>query len=96
MAQTKKQMQVQNAKNGVRDMIRQTGISASQVVQLGKMAKETLQQRTMYPAFRNQVLATRIADKSDIPERFNPSILGMFYTMGKLANEMQINGELGA
>jgi hypothetical protein len=96
MAISKKQMQVQNAKNEVKNMIRQSGISAAQVIQLGQMAKETMQKRTMYPAFRNQVLATRLADSSDIPQNFNPSILGLFYTVGKLANDMQISGELGA
>jgi hypothetical protein len=96
MAISKKQMQVQTAKNEIKNMIRQSRVNPAQVIQIGQMAKETLQNKTMYPMFRNQVLSMRIADQSDIPQKFNPSILGLFYTIGKLTSEMQINGELGA
>jgi hypothetical protein len=95
MAKTQQQ-QLYEAKTAVKDFMEESNLPAQAIARMGEMAVACLKDQTLYPMFRQQLMATGAFEETDLPVRFNPSILGIIATMGKIADQMSNAVEMGA
>lgn len=79
---------VERAKEETRKFLAENNISHQQMMRFGEMADATIKDKALYPMFREQMIATGMADETDLPPKFNYTILVTISTMGKLAGQL--------
>ena len=79
---------VERAKAETRKFLAENNISHQQMMRFGEMADATIKDKALYPMFREQMIATGMATESEIPVKYNYTILVVVSTMGKLAGQL--------
>jgi hypothetical protein len=87
--------QVAETKQMVREAMQEEGVSAETLVRLGQMAEAVLKNKNLYPQFLQAIIDSDLAEDGDIPAEVDYQLIGVFATLGKMAEEMMASGELG-
>jgi hypothetical protein len=87
--------QIQEAKQEIKSALQVTGQKPDVFINLGNVAEQALQDKSLYNNFRQQALSIGLGTPADIPEQPNPFILTLYVTVGKLTAQMIQSGELG-
>jgi hypothetical protein len=87
--------QVAETKQMVREAMQEEGVSADTLIRLGQMAEAVLKNKNLYPQFLQAIIDSDLAEDGDIPAEVDYQLIGVFATLGKMAEEMMASGELG-
>jgi hypothetical protein len=79
---------VERAKEETRIFLAENNIQPQAMMRFGEMADATIKDKALYPMFREQFIKTGMADETDIPVKYNYTILVTISTMGKLAGQL--------
>jgi hypothetical protein len=74
--------------------MQEDGVSADTLISLGKMAERVLQDKSLYPQFLQAVIDNDLVEE-DVETEIDYELIGIFATLGKVAQEMIASGELG-
>jgi len=64
------------------------GVQPDTFVQLGNFAEQVAKDRSLFPIFAKSLVDSKLASPNEIPDTFNPQLLGMFVVLGKVAQQM--------
>jgi hypothetical protein len=79
---------VEIAKEETRKFLAENNIQPQAMMRFGEMADATIKDKALYPMFREQLIKTGMADETDIPTKYNYTILVIISTMGRLAGQL--------
>jgi hypothetical protein len=88
------EQQAIEARQIVRQAMQEDGVSADTLISLGKMAERVLQDKSLYPQFLQAVIDNDFIEE-DVETEIDYELIGIFATLGKVAQEMIASGELG-
>jgi hypothetical protein len=88
------EQQAIEARQIVRQAMQEDGVSADTLISLGKMAERVLQDKSLYPQFLQAVIDNDLVEE-DVETEIDYELIGIFATLGKVAQEMIASGELG-
>lgn len=88
------EQQAIEARQMVRQAMQEDGVSADTLINLGKMAESVLQDKSLYPQFLQAVIDNDLIEE-DVETEIDYELIGIFATLGKVAQEMIASGELG-
>ena len=96
MAKANQQQQLAMAKKEVMEFIQMNEINPEFMTRVGEMATACLKDKALYPMFRQQLMASGYFEDDDLTQKYNPTQLAVFSTVGKMVQDMMQTGELGA
>jgi hypothetical protein len=64
------------------------GVQPEMFVKMGNFAQQVGKDKTLYPIFTKALVDQKLAEPNEIPNTFNPQVLGMFVILGKVAEQM--------
>ena len=96
MAKANQQQQLAMARKEVKEFIQMNEIQPEFMVRIGEMATACLKDKTLYPMLRQQLMASGYFEDDDLTQKYNPTQLAVFSTVGKMTSDMMQTGELGA
>jgi len=79
---------VERAKLETQKFLAENNIKPELMMRAGEMALAAIKDKALYPMFREQMIKNGLADKEDIPMKYNYGILTLISTMGKLAGQL--------
>jgi hypothetical protein len=88
--------QVTEAKKMIREMIIEDDVDPNVIIKLSQMANDVIKDASLYPRFRQELLANDLAEEEDVREKIDYQALAIFSTLGVLTQQMVESGELGA
>jgi len=66
----------------------QLGVQPEMFVKIGNFAEQVAKDRSLYPIFTKALVDQKLAEPNEIPNSFDPQVLGMFVVLGKIAEQM--------
>jgi hypothetical protein len=88
------EQQAIEARQIVRQAMQEDGVTPETLINLGKMAESVLQDKSLYPQFLQAVIDNDLIEE-DVETEIDYELIGIFATLGKVAQEMIASGELG-
>ena len=88
--------QVAETKQMVRDAMQEEGVTPETLIRLGSLAKKVLEDKSLYPQFLQEIIASDLAEEEDLETEIDYELIGVFATLGEMARQMIASGELGA
>ena len=88
--------QVAETKQLVRDAMQEEGVSPETLISIGQLAERVLQDKSLYPQLLQAIIDSDLAEAEDLEADIDYELIGVFATLGKMAQEMIDSGELGA
>ena len=88
------EQQAIEARQIVRQAMQEEGVSADTLISLGKRAERGLQDKSLSPLFLQAVIDNDLVEE-DVETEIDYELIGIFATLGKVAQEMIASGELG-
>ena len=88
--------QVTEAKKIIREMIIEDDVDPNIIIKLSQMAEDVIKDPSLYPRFRQELLANDLAEEEDVREKIDYQVLAVYSTLGILTQQMIASGELGA
>lgn len=95
MDQANQQQQINAVKQEINELISSGQATPDLIVKVGNMAESTLMNKSLYPIFKEQIVKLGVLDEPDLSPTPDPSMLVIFVTLGKVAQQMIQSGELG-
>jgi hypothetical protein len=77
-------------------MIIEDDVDPNVIIKLSQMADDVIKDPSLYPRFRQELLANDLAEEEDIREKIDYQVLAVYSTLGILTQQMIASGELGA
>jgi len=90
------QQQVAETKQMVRQAMQEEGVSPQTLISIGQLAERVLQDKSLYPQLLQAIIDSDLAEAEDLEADIDYELIGVFATLGKMAQEMIDSGELGA
>jgi hypothetical protein len=87
--------QVTETKQMVRDAMQEEGVTPETLIRLGSLAKKVLEDKSLYPQFLQEIIASDLAEEEDLSGQIDYQLVGVFVALGEMAREMIASGELG-
>jgi hypothetical protein len=88
--------QVAETKQMVRQAMQEEGVSPQTLISIGQLAERILQDKSLYPQLLQAIIDSDLAEAEDLEADIDYELIGVFATLGKMAQEMIDSGELGA
>jgi len=88
--------QVAESKKIIKEMIIEDDVDPNVIIKLSQMADDVIKDPSLYPRFRQELLANDLAEEEDIREKIDYQVLAVYSTLGILTQQMIASGELGA
>ena len=88
--------QVAETKQMVRQAMQEEGVSPQTLINIGQLAERVLQDKSLYPQLLQAIIDSDLAEAEDLEADIDYELIGVFATLGKMAQEMIDSGELGA
>jgi ferritin len=88
--------QYAETKQMVRQAMQEEGISAQTLIQLGDLAKQVLEDKSLYPQFLQAVIQSGLAEEDDMDEEIDYEIIGVMVALGEMVKQMIESGEIEA
>jgi hypothetical protein len=88
--------QVAETKQMVREAMQEEGVSPETLISIGQLAERVLQDKSLYPQLLQAIIDSDLAEAEDLEADIDYELIGVFATLGKMAQEMIDSGELGA
>jgi|LakMenE01Jun11ns_1017448.scaffolds.fasta_scaffold8319739_1 hypothetical protein len=88
--------QVAETKQMVRQAMQEEGVSPQTLISIGQLAERVLQDKSLYPQLLQAIIDSDLAEAEDLEADIDYELIGVFATLGKMAQEMIDSGELGA
>ena len=88
--------QVAETKQLVRDAMQEEGVNPQTLISIGQLAERVLQDKSLYPQLLQAIIDSDLAEAEDLEADIDYELIGVFATLGKMAQEMIDSGELGA
>jgi hypothetical protein len=96
MATKPSNKQMFEAKQGIKEYIASVGVSPEVLVKVGQMADAVIKDRTLYPVFKEQAVASKLVEPDELDMKVDYPSLAVFSTMGKITEQMLASREIGA
>jgi hypothetical protein len=80
---------LEQAQAATQEFMQQHGLDARTMASIGQMAKEAIQDRSLYPMLREQLINSKILTEKELPKQINYMTLSVLVTMGALAGGEQ-------
>jgi len=80
--------QIQQAQAATQEFMQQHGIDARTMSAVGQMARQAIEDPSMYAMLREQLIDSEVLTKKELPERTNYMTLAGLVSMGVLAEKM--------
>jgi hypothetical protein len=90
------EQQVAETKQMVRQAMQEEGVSPQTLISIGQLAERVLQDKSLYPQLLQAIIDSDLAEAEDLEADIDYELIGVFATLGKMAQEMIDSGELGA
>ena len=88
--------EVEQIKQMVKDAMAEDGVTSQTLIQLGKMAEDVLQDKTLYPKFLQAIVDSDLADKEELSKKIDYQLIGVMATLGEMSRQMVASGEIKA
>jgi hypothetical protein len=79
--------QLEQAQVATQQFMQQYGLDARTMASIGQMSQQAIQDRSLYPMLREQLISSNILTEKELPEQVNYMTLAALATMGALAGE---------
>ena len=88
--------QYAETKQMVRQAMQEEGVSAQALIQIGDLAKQVLEDKSLYPQFLQAVIQSGLAEEDDMDEEIDYEIIGVMVALGEMVKQMIESGEIEA
>jgi hypothetical protein len=76
--------------------MQEEGVNPQTLISIGQLAERVLQDKSLYPQLLQAIIDSDLAEAEDLEADIDYELIGVFATLGKMAQEMIDSGELGA
>jgi hypothetical protein len=77
--------QLEQAQAATQQFMQQYGLDARTMASIGQMSQQAIQDQSLYPLLREQLLGSQILTEKELPEQINYMTLAALATMGSIA-----------
>jgi hypothetical protein len=88
--------QYAETKQMVRQAMQEEGVSAQALIQIGDLAKQVLEDKSLYPQFVQAVIQSGLAEEDDMDEEIDYEVIGVMVALGEMVKQMIESGEIEA
>jgi len=79
--------EMQQAQAATQQFMQQYGLDAKTMASIGDMAQQSIQDQSLYPLLREQLLGSQILTEKELPEQINYMTLAALAAMGVMAGD---------
>jgi hypothetical protein len=79
--------EMQQAQAATQQFMQQYGLDAKTMASIGDMAQQAIQDQSLYPLLREQLLGSQILTEQELPEQINYMTLAALAAMGVMAGD---------
>jgi hypothetical protein len=79
--------EMQQAQAATQQFMQQYGLDAKTMSSIGDMAQQAIQDQSLYPLLREQLLGSQILTEQELPEQINYMTLAALAAMGVMAGD---------
>jgi hypothetical protein len=79
--------EMQQAQAATLQFMQQYGLDAKTMTSIGDMAQQAIQDQSLYPLLREQLLGSQILTEQELPEQINYMTLAALAAMGVMAGD---------
>ena len=72
----------------VQNLVQKSGVNPDAFVQLGQLAEQALQNKSVYPQFANEVISMGMAGEEEMLGQMNYQMLMAMIAMGRVSQKM--------
>jgi hypothetical protein len=80
--------EMQQAQAATQQFMQQYGLDAKTMASIGDMAQQAIQDQSLYPLLREQLLGSQILTEQELPEQINYMTLAALAAMGVMAGDI--------
>jgi hypothetical protein len=83
-------------KQMVREAMLEEDIPPQTLVRLGDLAKQVLEDQSLYPQFAQELIASELADEEDVSKEVDLQLVSVIVAVGEMTKQMIESGEIEA